>query len=127
MRFNMNCKVCESQLSGRQTKFCSKICKMKYLNNKHQNYQTQQQRGEERRKQLIEYLGAECLNCKYNKNYSALEFHHLDSSTKSFGITLRECSNNKLEKLFEEAKKCILLCSNCHRELHNPHFSIKPN
>jgi len=123
----MKCIICEIELVGKQTKFCSQKCKLKSTNLKHQNYVCQQERGHIRRKQLLDSLGSKCSSCGYNKNYSALEFHHLDESTKEFGITIRECSNYNLQKLIEESKKCIILCSNCHRELHNPNFKIKPN
>ena len=123
----MNCTICETPLIGRQTKFCSVSCKHKSTNNKHQNYVTQQKRGLERRIKLINSLGAFCSECGYNKNYSALEFHHIDKTTKKFGITIRECSNNTMQKLIEESKKCKILCSNCHSEFHNPDFTINPN
>ena len=61
-----------------------------------------------------------CEKCGYSKNYAALEFHHLDPETKSFQLDLRSLSNRKWLAITEEAKKCILLCSNCDAELHNP-------
>jgi hypothetical protein len=74
-----------------------------------------------RRKQnkllLVEYKGGKCEICGYNKNISALEFHHLDPSKKEFGLT---ANTNSIERQKEEADKCILLCANCHREIHNP-------
>ena len=52
----------------------------------------------------------------YDKCLKALEFHHLDPSKKDFTI-----SNDhfKLLEVVEESKKCILICSNCHKELHD--------
>lgn len=74
-----------------------------------------------RRKQnkllLIEYKGGKCEICGYNKNIAALEFHHLDPSQKEFGLTGNTYS---LERQKAEADKCILVCANCHREIHNP-------
>lgn len=65
----------------------------------------------------IEYLGGKCQTCGYDKCVSALEFHHIDGSEKDFGI-----SENGLTRSFEKVKteldKCVLLCSNCHREEH---------
>ena len=66
-----------------------------------------------------------CEKCGYNKNDAAQEFHHLDSKTKSFQLDLRSLSNRKWLAIAEEAKKCILLCSNCHAELHNPECLIE--
>ena len=64
---------------------------------------------------LVEYKGGECEVCGYNKCVEALEFHHIDESTKSFQIS---GSTRSLEKQKAEADKCVMLCANCHRELH---------
>ena len=67
--------------------------------------------------QCLEYKGSECSICGYNKCEAALDFHHLDSTQKDFTISkARVCSFNEKVKL--ELDKCILLCANCHRELH---------
>ena len=58
--------------------------------------------------------------CGYNKNYAALGFDHLDSYAKSFQLDLRSQPNRRCSVIVEEAKKCALLCSNCHAELCTP-------
>lgn len=60
-------------------------------------------------------LGNKCVKCGYNKCSAALEFHHLDPKIKDFtiGQTFRS-----FDKLLEEAKKCAILCANCHAEEH---------
>lgn len=65
----------------------------------------------------------QCVRCGYNKNYSALEFHHLDPKTKERGI---RGTHAKLSNIKKEIEKCILLCSNCHREEHNPLMKMGP-
>ena len=65
----------------------------------------------------IEYKGGECIVCGYNKCPKALCFHHLDPSTKGFTIGKRG-SSVKWLLLKEELDKCVLLCQNCHHELH---------
>lgn len=117
------CNVCEAILRGRQTKFCSPRCKNAFTNNRHQNYVSQQQRGRQRRQLLIQRKGGGCELCGYRRNGAALAFHHPDPSVKSFGIDLRKCSNTSWEALAAEAQKCLLLCLNCHAEIHNPDFS----
>lgn len=115
------CVICqEKELTGRQKKFCSDVCKQKDINNKHQNYAIQQKRGADRRKRLIISKGGKCEKCGYCKNYAALTFHHLDPSVKEFGIDLRKCSNSTWESLVEEVSKCQLVCHNCHNEIHHP-------
>lgn len=118
----MHCSICTQQLRGRQKLFCSIKCKNKSINSRHKNYLCQQKRGLSRKKQLIVLLGGKCSMCGYNKNFTALEFHHLHS--KLFGIDIRQCSNRSWKTLTREAKKCTLLCSNCHRELHHPDCQV---
>lgn len=47
----------------------------------------------------------------------ALEFHHLDPSIKDFGIST--CITKNIASLKAEVDKCILVCSNCHAEIHD--------
>ena len=64
---------------------------------------------------LIEYKGGCCEKCGYNKSVSVLQFHHLDQNEKDFTIGGRSYSYERLKK---EVDKCILVCSNCHIEIH---------
>jgi len=61
--------------------------------------------------------GGKCEICGYDKNVGALEFHHIDPSTKSFTIS---DTQHSWEDTLKELDKCILICANCHREIHNP-------
>lgn len=70
----------------------------------------------ERKNKLIEMMGGKCEKCGYNKCNAVLDFHHIDPSIKEYTISTRNLS---LKKITEEVKKCILLCANCHRELHS--------
>ena len=119
----LTCKTCNTPLVGRQTKFCSAICKGKFTNTKHQNYATQQKRGQDRKIALLEMKGSCCELCGYKKNLSALCFHHINPATKSFQIDIRKCSNSSWQQLVIEAEKCQLLCLNCHAEVHNPIYN----
>lgn len=65
---------------------------------------------------LVDYKGGKCEKCGYDKCIDALEFHHIDKNEKNFGISNGNCKS--LEVLKKEADKCILLCSNCHKEIH---------
>lgn len=75
-----------------------------------------------RRKKLIEMAkqlgGGRCSLCGYDRCMRALEFHHLDASTKSFGISV-EGSTRAWHRVVEEIRKCVLLCANCHREVED--------
>lgn len=67
--------------------------------------------------QMVEYKGGKCQKCGYNKYQGALEFHHLDPTQKDFTLShVKKYSFN--ETIKKELDKCILLCSNCHKETH---------
>jgi transposase len=67
---------------------------------------------------LVREAGGRCAICGYDRNTRALEFHHVDPGTKRLalsghGIVL------SLDVLRSEARKCVLLCSNCHAEVED--------
>lgn len=72
----------------------------------------------------VEYKGGKCCICDYNKYIGALEFHHLDPSKKDFDIGSMQ--RNSFKRVEPELKKCILVCSNCHREIHAGLIIIPP-
>lgn len=89
---------------------------------------TNSQRVQEWRKRAKERLitihGGQCCSCEYKKCSKALEFHHIDPLEKDFsisniGITMA------FEKMVTETRKCILLCANCHREVHDGLLDVK--
>lgn len=58
-----------------------------------------------------------CAICGYNECTEALEFHHVNSQDKKFGLDMHGIRHNSF-RVIEELNKCILLCANCHREIH---------
>jgi 5-methylcytosine-specific restriction endonuclease McrA len=66
----------------------------------------------------VAYKGGCCQICGYSKCIDALEFHHIDSSEKKFGIGHKGYTRS-WERVREELDKCILLCANCHREVES--------
>ena len=68
------------------------------------------------RLRAIEYGGGKCQKCGYNKCVAALEFHHVDPSQKD--IEVSRIYKRSWEALKVELGKCILVCANCHREIH---------
>jgi hypothetical protein len=67
---------------------------------------------------LVAALGGCCAVCGYNTCNEALDLHHLDPDKKefSFGKIIAHPAN--WLKIVKEAKKCVLLCANHHREYH---------
>ena len=79
-----------------------------------------QERVVARRRRVKEILameaGGRCAVCGYDRWLGALQFHHLDPAEKAFGIAAGGMARS-LERMREEAEKCLLLCSNCHAEV----------
>ena len=70
----------------------------------------------------IKYGGGECTKCGYDKCWRALHFHHIDPNQKEFAIFETRPGFPKCrswERMKIEIDKCLLLCSNCHTELHD--------
>jgi transposase len=86
----------------------------------HRCEQCRKDRVVERRRRikalLVEEAGGRCVLCGYDRHVGALQFHHLDPATKSFGLGVRGVARS-LERCREEARKCVLLCANCHAEV----------
>lgn len=68
-----------------------------------------------RKKELIKYKGGRCQCCGYDKSMNVLQFHHINPEEKDFTIGGR---NYSIEIMKLEVDKCVLLCSNCHIEIH---------
>jgi len=68
---------------------------------------------------MVESMGGCCQICGYNKSHNALEFHHINPNEKEMGLGGVRGNIVKWERIASELRKCILLCSNCHREIHD--------
>ena len=64
---------------------------------------------------LVEEAGGACRVCGYDRCVVNLHFHHVDPSTKSFRMSI--ASGKSIATYREEAKKCALVCANCHGEI----------
>lgn len=118
------CSVCGKKLTGNQKKFCSDRCKRKFYSR--QSYQTNYSKkkdelGAIKKYEYIMRLGGKCSCCGYDKNISALVFHH--TRDKEFTLTARVFNRLNEEDIQKELDKCILLCQNCHHELHHPELN----
>lgn len=73
-----------------------------------------EQKRIDKRLDAIAYKGGKCEKCGYDKYRGALEFHHKDPTQKDpYGLRAYNS-----DRLFAEVDKCLLLCANCHREIH---------
>lgn len=107
------CKICRRE-RGRSN----------YSKNKKGWNNTHNKTANIKREKIIEFKenSEGCIKCGEKRHY-LLDFHHLDPSTKSFQIAQGESKG--WDKVKVEIDKCILLCSNCHREFH--YFEKKNN
>ncbi len=71
-----------------------------------------------KRRQVLKLVNDECMICKYDKCVKNLSFHHIDPKTKRFNLSSREF-NKPLDVLLNEIHKCIIVCQNCHGEIHD--------
>lgn len=128
------CSICGKEFHKPGRKYCSKECFREMLrrrtreNNpnwkdgisKDREILRQRSRKSMRRKkiELADLLGGKCTLCNYNKYYGALDFHHInpeEKETKNFqGIW----NLYKRVGLDEIKKRLVIICANCHREIH---------
>ena len=66
----------------------------------------------------IDYKGGKCFLCGYKRCKNALEFHHLDADSKEFAVS-KDGLTRSWDRVKKEIKNCVLVCANCHRELHS--------
>ena len=70
-----------------------------------------------RRRRIKEILVAEagggCLLCGFDAYVGALQFHHREPAEKAFSLS-RQGVTRSLSAARDEARKCVLLCANCH-------------
>lgn len=67
-----------------------------------------------RRAELDKLKDKPCTRCKEKFPPYVMEWHHIDPTTKSFGIG-QGSFRNSMKKILEEISKCELYCANCHR------------
>lgn len=83
---------------------------------KNRNYNKVKSRRQKLKKQAVEYMGSKCQICGYDKCVWAFDFHHKNPNEKEFEIA--RYLTLSWEKIKVELEKCLMLCANCHRELH---------
>lgn len=78
---------------------------------------------------FIDLLGGKCIDCGYEAHLAALDFDHVDESSKKFGLGdgFHKFALNKIsiEELHQEAQKCVIRCANCHRIKTHPDATDK--
>lgn len=127
----MKCLYCEKEFKlipvgksgGNNRNFCYNCLPINYT-----RLQRQRRTNEliiDKARQQKKQIG--CSICGYNKNGAALEWHHIDPLEKD-GAPAEMLKLGTVEgwnQYQKEIKKCILVCANCHREIHNPEKELE--
>lgn len=79
------------------------------------------------KERIVNSMGGKCCVCGYNKCNNALALHHLNPSEKEFSISKIRANFVSWEKVVSELKKCVLVCHNCHSEIHAGIISVPEN
>lgn len=89
--------------------------KTSYYRNHAANVERQRKRKRFDKRDLLKALNrpARCEQCGYDRYLGALDFHHIDRTTKEGHVMTLPWA-----QALDEASKCRVLCSNCHREEH---------
>lgn len=66
---------------------------------------------------IAEFRRGGCLVCGESDD-SCLDAHHLDASAKEFNVGSAVRIGFSVNRITDELKKCVCLCSNCHRKFH---------
>jgi DNA-binding CsgD family transcriptional regulator len=113
----------------------SKSSVIRYVDNKRikltdeerriKNYERVKNYRQKLKERAIEYKGGCCEKCGYNKCKWVFEFHHLKPSEKDFNLS--SYTNLSWVKTKNELDKCIMVCANCHREIHYDEYMTKFN
>jgi hypothetical protein len=94
-----------------------KSCVFDYKRKRPIKYDEHPYQQSEKKLKLVEMMGGKCEICGYDKSIVALSFHHKDRRHKTF--TISSYLSMPMDELIIEAKKCRLICLNCHAELHH--------
>lgn len=89
----------------------------KYRDRARSNIEAVTKRRKKLKVMAVQLKGGKCQVCGYDRCVSALEFHHIDEKAKEFDLSTRGLTRS-WEKIKNEVQKCVLVCSNCHREIH---------
>jgi 5-methylcytosine-specific restriction endonuclease McrA len=99
------------------------VCKRPYIYSKRAGHTLTQcstcrtgDRRRNRRERAVRLLGGACQLCGYSRCLWALDVHHLDPSSKDFDIS--SANTRRWAVTVQELRKCVLLCRNCHQEVH---------
>jgi|GEM_PF-1188099 len=116
------CKTCQVPIPARRS-YCARPCEQVAIRARSRTPETKRREGiqgvvtwrQRTKLRAVAYKGGRCQRCGYDRCIQALQFHHLDPNQKDFTISGKTMA---WERIRDEIDKCVLLCANCHAELH---------
>jgi len=103
--YQSNCKVCQNTMS-----------KISMDKNPDKYKDIRKRESDRLTKRFMDWKQNKgCACCEEDAPY-CLELHHKDPAQKE--IQANKLYKYKWETFMTEARKCILVCSNCHRKIH---------
>lgn len=79
------------------------------------------------KKRIVESMGGKCCVCGYNKTNNCLALHHINPELKEMNFGKIRANPASWDKIVKELRKCILVCHNCHGEIHEGLIEIPTN
>ncbi len=109
------CSVCSGRYMAARphAKYCSSLCRLQGINR--EPYRRHDNEVKTIFSSYKKQIG--CYLCRYNKCAGALVFHHVKPEDKSKPISSYDFCY-KTDHWFVESQKCVLICHNCHSEVH---------
>jgi len=107
--FNDKCKLCGKDINyNPSNRSCCPTCVTRI-------------RRYRLKKKAVEYKGNKCEICGFDESLAAMEFHH-SSENKDFEIS--DMNHKSWDFIKPELDKCVLICSNCHRQIHSKYDDL---
>ncbi len=70
------------------------------------------------KQRMVAAMGGKCQCCPYDRCAESLDFHHIDPTQKEMSLGSVRANPKAWDQIVHELRKCILVCRNCHGELH---------
>ena len=76
------------------------------------------------KERIVKAMGGRCVCCGYLRCTRALALHHLIPGEKEFALSKLTSSPKSWDRIVKELRKCIMVCHNCHSEIHEGSLAI---
>ena len=114
------CRECQKKYN--RTYYIKHQDKIKRLS---REYLPKQKANHRKRKlKQVELKGGKCERCGYDKNYAALVFHHPNGRKGGWKGGVGLLSSEDPQNSAFSIDEVVLVCENCHKELHHPELQV---